>query len=846
MEITNKDVKVLGRVAAITTEGVVASAEQVFDDQYGDSGEFQNVINQNFTDTQQSIKDQLTDLTKHHTEDILAVNQRIQTEVFPAISDVNNKLIGHTSDKNNPHSVTKAQVGLSNVDNTSDANKPISTAQQNKFDEVISDYTEKISDESTARSNADKQLQSNIDDLTTQHTSDVNAINQTMSNTKTEITNAYTKADEKLSDKIDSVANSQSEQLQAHISDTGNPHEVTKSQVGLGNVTNDAQVKRSEMGAANGVAQLGDDGKVPSSQLPSYVDDVLEYDNLTSFPQTGESGKIYVAKDTNLTYRWTGSGYAEVSQSLALGETSSTAFPGDRGKNLETSVGQLNTLAGTLPQQIVLETHILSNSENKNSCLRYVISQKSGNIWSSPITRDEVIHTVTADYSGLMSAADKQTLDQIKEGLISDGILDTLPSDILSDVTNVTQTNSGLTVEFDKYHHSTSDGYQPESMEVELPLATLSLAGIMSAADKSNLDEAYNLTQNELFNNASWDNGSESMVFEYYTTGTKSVSIPYAKSDPEGESYAGLMSSADKFKLDTLKTINGQELYGGGDITIEGGGGVADSIDWDNVTNKPTIPTVQSSYTASMSNYIYSNYTDSQHRALTDLQIVRSGDTVRVEGRSWGQPSSISMEMFTIPTASASFAGLMSTTDKTKLDGINLSSYATQSWVNQQGFAKGDFLPLNGSQNVTSTIYMHHNGSGIDPVLSISNGDPDIDALHVDGCVTVTADIYSNRGMMAPGFYETSDIHLKENIQSISDEDINKISNVKLYSFNFISDKNKTKKYGVVAQELESAGINNLVILNNEGNKSVDYISFLILKIQSLERRIEQLESERR
>ena len=833
MEITNKDVKVLGRVAAITTEGIVASAEQVFDDQYGDSGEFQNVINQNFTDTQQSIKDQLADLTKHHEEDILAVNQRIQTEVFPAISDVNNKLIGHTSDENNPHSVTKAQVGLSNVDNTSDANKPISTAQQNKFDEVISDYTKKISDESTARSNADKQLQSNIDDLAT----------------------------------------SSSEQLQTHINDTGNPHEVTKSQVGLGNVTNDAQVKRSEMGAANGVAQLGDDGRVPSSQLPSYVDDVLEYDNLASFPQTGESGKIYVAKDTNLTYRWTGSGYAEVSQSLALGETSSTAFPGDRGKNLETSVGQLNTFAGTFPQQIVLETHILGNSENKNSCLRYVVSQKNGNTWSSPITRDEVIHTVTTDYSGLMSAADKQTLDQIKEGLISDGILDTLPSDILSDVTNVTQTNSRFTVEFDKYHHSTSDGYQPESMEVELPLATSSLAGIMSAADKEKLGniDAENILYNPI-------NGTLNIYGTVSNTPTinikrddltrpsiilseggqgQNASIVIQHGSMEGGEMTIMRSGitiADKTSSDllnaaggttTLKTINGQSLLGSGDITIEGGG-TADSVDWDNITNKPTIPTVQSSYTAGMSNYIYSNYTDSQHRALTDLQIVRSGDTVNVEGRSWGQPSSISMKMFTIPTASASFAGLMSTTDKTKLDGINLSSYATQSWVSQQGFAKGNFLPLNGSQDVTSTIYMHHNGSGIDPVLSISNGDPDIDALHVDGCVTVTADIYSNRGMMAPGFYETSDIYLKENVQSISDEDINKISNVKSYSFNFISDKNKTKKYGVIAQELESAGINNLVILNNEGNKSVDYISFLILKIQSLEKRIEQLESERR
>ena len=90
-------------------------------------------------------------------------------------------------------------------------------------------------------------------------------------------------------------------------------------------------VPQSEKGAANGVAELDQNGLVISSQLPSYVDDVLEYASVSEFPATGESGKIYVATDTNLTYRWTGTGYAEISPSLALGETSSTAYRGDRG-----------------------------------------------------------------------------------------------------------------------------------------------------------------------------------------------------------------------------------------------------------------------------------------------------------------------------------------------------------------------------------------------------------------------------------------------------------------------------------------------------------------------------------
>lgn len=85
-------------------------------------------------------------------------------------------------------------------------------------------------------------------------------------------------------------------------------------------------------GANNGVAELDSTGKVPSSQLPSYVDDVIEYDSLSDFPLTSESGKIYIAKDTNTTYRWSGTAYVAIGSNLALGETSSTAYRGDRGK----------------------------------------------------------------------------------------------------------------------------------------------------------------------------------------------------------------------------------------------------------------------------------------------------------------------------------------------------------------------------------------------------------------------------------------------------------------------------------------------------------------------------------
>lgn len=165
---------------------------------------------------------------------------------------------------------------------------------------------------------------------------------------------------------------------------------LTKANLDLGNVTNDAQVKRSEMGVAGGVATLGSDSKVPAAQLPSFVDDILEYAGTVSgvtIQSTSQSSvdavyydtthksfcgkkgdsyynnwntvgdeelpanrfgtilgttitpfsnKIYVDTSKNKTYRWSGTDLVQLDSGLTLGETSSTAFAGNRGKALET------------------------------------------------------------------------------------------------------------------------------------------------------------------------------------------------------------------------------------------------------------------------------------------------------------------------------------------------------------------------------------------------------------------------------------------------------------------------------------------------------------------------------
>ena len=108
----------------------------------------------------------------------------------------------------------------------------------------------------------------------------------------------------------------------------------------------------TQKGAVDGVATLDGAGKIPTTQLPPYVSDVIEADSQSAFPSEGEVNKIYVAKDTNKTYRWSGTQYVEISASIALGETSQTAYAGDKGKqnadNIATLQGQVSSIQSTL------------------------------------------------------------------------------------------------------------------------------------------------------------------------------------------------------------------------------------------------------------------------------------------------------------------------------------------------------------------------------------------------------------------------------------------------------------------------------------------------------------------
>lgn len=162
-------------------------------------------------------------------------------------------------------------------------------------------------------------------------------------------------------------------------------------------------------------ANLSNNGKVPANQLPSYVDDVLEYGTFNTFPTTGEDGKIYVAQDTNLTYRWSGTRYVEISQSLALGETSTTAYPGDKGKqlseDLKAEIGRAKHEEADIRAALVAEQNRAEVAEKNN---RSLIQKNTSDIaieTNNRISGDEALSvSINAEKAARQDADDKEKL----------------------------------------------------------------------------------------------------------------------------------------------------------------------------------------------------------------------------------------------------------------------------------------------------------------------------------------------------------------------------------------------------------------------------------------------------
>lgn len=180
-------------------------------------------------------------------------------------------------------------------------------------------------------------------------------------------------------------------------------------------------------------------GTVPTSALPSYVDDVIEgtYVSSTSFKNTsgtaitGETGKIYVDTSTNKTYRWSGSAFVEISASLALGETSSTAYYGDKGKiaydhsqSAHLTLGETSSTAyrgdrGKIAYDHSQSAHAPSNAQANQNAFSNV------KVGDTTIAADTTTDTLTLAGSNVTITPDT-TNDKVTIGIASSNVTSAL------------------------------------------------------------------------------------------------------------------------------------------------------------------------------------------------------------------------------------------------------------------------------------------------------------------------------------------------------------------------------------------------------------------------------------
>ena len=286
-------------------------------------------------------------------------------------------------------------------------------------------------------------------------------------------------------------------------------------------------------GKANGFASLDANGTVPANQLPSYVDDIIDvyatYDksatgeltNIKLYSDaahqnaiTGEAGKIYI----NITngeppyqFRWTGTIFARAdAQVLILGQITGTAFDGGRGKELEDQVASLKANGASY----------FDNNTYQASTVRLNFKCWFGN--GNIQDHYSQITAATASQAGVMTAADKVKLDT------------TLPNQIATETTNRTNADNAITAKINSFpdHILGRDlensgnlinlitsatkltiGYwwterkEDGSFQVnetqhtfDIPAATQTVAGVMTAADKKNLDNTVTGLANEITN----------------------------------------------------------------------------------------------------------------------------------------------------------------------------------------------------------------------------------------------------------------------------------------------------------------------------------------------------------
>lgn len=500
------------------------------------------------------------------------------------------------------------------------------------------------------------------------------------SNLNNRIDNLDDKIDKEIADReaeIDRIENKfdgVTDELEAALQ-----KEIEDRKAGDTTITNNLNAFISTKGQPGGLAELDSTGKVPAAQLPSYVDDVLEYSTKAQFPQTGETGKIYVAKDTNLTYRWTGTQYLEISQSLALGETSSTAYPGDKGK---ANRDALNSMPTKLTSYLTPTT-----STGELVKINYKYAAKDG-LNYGPLQDDNIdIPSATTTNAGAMSAIDKGRLDDLYNefGSIQNpgDKLDSLPNNLVTGVDATSRNATAVTINYKQSDLSAaSNSYaNPITKSQTIPAATQSAAGVMTATDKQNLDVNIPNRITNLDNRVTTEvDRLEELIESSSSEITNDLNVEIqARKDGDAQLQTNINNLQSTMNTELAKKV--------GKVTVAGSGNAVTTASISGDTLTLTKGATYNNYVhpagsaPSKSSGFYKFSTDSTSHVASVTAVAKSDIT------ALGIPG----QDTTYNNATQSTSGLMSAADKTKLDGI---STGANKYIHPTGEAANKTLGL--------------------------------------------------------------------------------------------------------------------------------------------------------
>lgn len=355
-------------------------------------------------------------------------------------------------------------------------------------------------------------------------------------------------------------------------------------------------------GAPNGLASLNESGVIPSTQLPSYVDDVVEVAAFSNLPSKGESGKIYIVTSTNIQYRWSGTAYVEISKSIALGETSSTAYPGDKGK---ATTDVVNSLSDTLVNDVLVAQSnqnsvsltiksITKTTANKDKQLLLAdgdpilltdgtpiplgdsesarIARATEGLYSQANDKVITINPATTSTAGVMSSSDKSKLDSLKSQAEIDELFTKLDTHISnkSNPHSVTKVQVGL-----GNVDNTSDANKPISTATQNALNSK-----FNASDGNALKQTIENMPNLVVTEGSLSHKNDSISLSLRQQNLKDqvdTDSILLKFKPATDSTAGIILPSDKSKIDKIITNgNGTKYLSDNGTYKEVQGGSAD------------------------------------------------------------------------------------------------------------------------------------------------------------------------------------------------------------------------------------------------------------------------------